>query len=273
AGTHLQATATGYDGASVPNAGVYRWVPAWSRWLWVSETALSGKSNVGHGHSVSDVTGLQAELDGKAAQGDVDAKASQAEVDGIQTVLSTKAPQSEVDELTSKVNALDAAIVLQGNWDASTGTFPGGGAAQAGFTWIVAVGGTVDGVTFNQNDRIIALTDDASETNFSGNWLHANYTDQVLKVAGKTGDVVLDKDDVGLDQVDNTPDSEKPVSTPQQEALNTKANQDDLVETDAALDDAALSARLARTGSSGILTGPESVGNELSGAKHPWLHL
>ncbi|MCZ4259201.1 hypothetical protein O4H53_27010, partial [Sulfitobacter sp. G21635-S1] len=26
AGTHLQATATGYDGASVPNAGVYRWV-------------------------------------------------------------------------------------------------------------------------------------------------------------------------------------------------------------------------------------------------------
>ena len=210
AGTHLQATATGYDGASVPNAGTYRWVPAWSRWLWVTDTGLAGKSNVGHGHNVSDVTGLQAELDGKA--------------DDLATAaaLAAKAPQSEVDDLTAKVNALDAAIVLQGNWDASTGTFPGGGAAQVGFTWIVAVGGTVDGVTFNQNDRIIALTDDASETSFAGNWLHANYTDQVLRVAGKSGDVVLNKDDVGLDQVDNTPDSGKEVSGPQLAALNKK---------------------------------------------------
>ncbi len=45
AGTHLQATATGYDGASVPNAGVYRWVATWSRWLRVSDTALSGKAD------------------------------------------------------------------------------------------------------------------------------------------------------------------------------------------------------------------------------------
>lgn len=36
-GSHLQATATGYDGPSVPNAGEYRWVPAWSRWLRVSD--------------------------------------------------------------------------------------------------------------------------------------------------------------------------------------------------------------------------------------------
>ncbi|MCZ4258591.1 hypothetical protein O4H53_23865, partial [Sulfitobacter sp. G21635-S1] len=56
-------------------------------------------------------------------------------------------------------------------------------------------------------------------------------------------------------------------------ALAEKADTTALVETDGLAHNAALSARQARAGSSGILTGPESVGNELSGAKHPWLHL
>lgn len=45
AGTHLQATATGYDGASVPNAGRYHYAVAWSRWLWISASGLSGVSS------------------------------------------------------------------------------------------------------------------------------------------------------------------------------------------------------------------------------------
>lgn len=45
----------------------------------------------------------------------------------------------------------------------------------------------------------------------------------VSTVASRTGDVVLNKADVGLDNVDNTPDLNKPVSSATQTALNTKA--------------------------------------------------
>ena len=48
----------------------------------------------------------------------------------------------------------------------------------------------------------------------------------VTSVAGKTGDVTLNKTDVGLSSVDNTSDSDKPVSTPQQAALDLKLDAD-----------------------------------------------
>ena len=46
----------------------------------------------------------------------------------------------------------------------------------------------------------------------------------VQSVAGKTGDVTLTKSDVGLGNVDNTSDADKPISTATQEALNAKQN-------------------------------------------------
>ena len=49
-------------------------------------------------------------------------------------------------------------------------------------------------------------------------------TSPVQSVAGKTGAVILSKGDVGLNNVDNTSDLDKPVSTAQQTALNAKAN-------------------------------------------------
>ena len=42
----------------------------------------------------------------------------------------------------------------------------------------------------------------------------------VSSVAGKTGAVTLVKADVGLDQVDNTSDANKPISTLQQVAID-----------------------------------------------------
>ena len=44
----------------------------------------------------------------------------------------------------------------------------------------------------------------------------------VQSVAGKAGDVLLDKSDVGLSNVDNTSDLDKPISTATQTALNAK---------------------------------------------------
>lgn len=44
----------------------------------------------------------------------------------------------------------------------------------------------------------------------------------VTSVAGRTGDIILNKSDVGLGNVDNTSDASKPISTATQTALNTK---------------------------------------------------
>lgn len=40
-GSHLDATATGYNGASVPNAGRYTWNSAWSRWVRIGNSGLA----------------------------------------------------------------------------------------------------------------------------------------------------------------------------------------------------------------------------------------
>ncbi|MCQ2010538.1 hypothetical protein NOM01_10975 [Sporolactobacillus sp. STSJ-5] len=59
-------------------------------------------------------------------------------------------------------------------------------------------------------------------------------TDLVQSVAGKTGVVVLVKGDVGLGNVDNTSDVNKPVSTAQQTALNAKVDDSQVVTVAAA---------------------------------------
>lgn len=57
----------------------------------------------------------------------------------------------------------------------------------------------------------------------------------VQSVAGKTGEVELSAADVGLDQVDNTPDKEKPLSSAMQDALNAKVATNRRVATGAGL--------------------------------------
>jgi hypothetical protein len=58
-----------------------------------------------------------------------------------------------------------------------------------------------------------------------GKWQNAtNPTAPVSSVAGKTGAVVLAASDVGLGNVDNTSDADKPISTAVQTALDAKAD-------------------------------------------------
>lgn len=59
------------------------------------------------------------------------------------------------------------------------------------------------------------------ETN---SWLNSTEQGIVISVNGRTGEVILTKTDVGLSNVDNTADKDKPISTAQQNALNTKAD-------------------------------------------------
>jgi hypothetical protein len=109
---------------------------------------------------------------------------------GAKVDLITITQAVDLDQIETRVNQLDAAVVLVGSWDASAGTFPGGGTAQTGESYIISVAGTVDGVDFSINDRIVALTDDASTTVYANNWLKLDYTDQVLSVAGLTGAIL-----------------------------------------------------------------------------------
>jgi len=102
----------------------------------------------------------------------------------------------DLDAIETRVNALDAAVVLKGTWSAAGGSFPGSGTAQAGESWIVSAAGTVNSVAFNEGDRIIAITDNASTSTFASNWFKADYTDQVSSVAGRTGAVTLAQADI-----------------------------------------------------------------------------
>ena len=79
--------------------------------------------------------------------------------------------------------------------------------------------------------NVAGNTDIDGETDWGiGDWLVSNgvawgkvdNTQAVVSVAGKIGIVTLDKTDVSLDNVDDTADTAKPVSTPQQTALNLK---------------------------------------------------
>lgn len=102
----------------------------------------------------------------------------------------------DLDQMETDIAALSNGVVLAGTWDASTGSFPGGGAAQSGYTYIVSAGGTVDGEEFTANDRILAIADNASTTTYASNWHKLDYTDAVSSVAGKTGAVTLEATDI-----------------------------------------------------------------------------
>lgn len=112
---------------------------------------------------------------------------------GAKVDLLTVTAPTDLDSIRSRVVDLDAAVILRGEWDASAGTFPGGGTAQAGDTWIVTTLGTVDGVDFFLNDRVLAIVDNASSSTYANNWVKLDYTDQVISVAGLIG-VILAAD-------------------------------------------------------------------------------
>ena len=96
----------------------------------------------------------------------------------------------DLDQLESDMALfINGGMIFKDDWDASSGSFPGGGAAQAGWQYYVSVGGTVDGVAFSAGDTIVARVDNASSTTYSPNWRKHDQTDAVQAVAGLTGSV------------------------------------------------------------------------------------
>jgi hypothetical protein len=102
----------------------------------------------------------------------------------------------------------------QGTWNAATNTPTlASGTGSAGDVYRVSVAGTALSLTFGVGDYVI----------YNGStWEKSDTTDAVSSVAGRTGDVTLTSTDVGLGNVDNTSDANKPVSTATQTALDGK---------------------------------------------------
>ncbi len=97
---------------------------------------------------------------------------------------------------------------------------------------VAKINSVEDGATRDQNgSEIKALYEgqpntnvftDAEKSKLQG--LNPNSGGAVSSVNGQTGTVVLDKSNIGLDLVDNTPDADKQVSNPTLAALNGKQN-------------------------------------------------
>ena len=114
----------------------------------------------------------------------------------------------------------NGALKVVGFWDANTNTPDLSSLVLAsGDAYQVSVPGST-----NLNGQSNWATLDLAVYNDSlvGKWFKIDNTDDVISVNGKTGAVIVTKTDVGLDQVDNTSDANKPISNATQTALNSK---------------------------------------------------
>jgi len=108
----------------------------------------------------------------------------------------------------------------KGNWNASTNTPTiTAGVGTNGDTYTVSVAGTQ---SITGTSTAFAVGDQARYTTNGNKWERIPNSAQVSSVAGKTGTVTLAKTDVGLNNVDNTADIDKPLSTAAVTALAGK---------------------------------------------------
>ena len=93
----------------------------------------------------------------------------------------------DLDALESAVAALGSGVNFKGGWDASAGSFPGGGTAAVGDLYVTTTAGTVDSVSFALGDGVIAIVLNASTTTYAANWVKTESNSDVTSVIGLTG--------------------------------------------------------------------------------------
>lgn len=147
--------------------------------------------------------------------------------------LATVATSGSYNDLADKPNLdrLVGAAVFAGTWDPATNQV-----APSAFSSGLHLGDPIPAAS-SGNTSWYFVCSGAGSTNISGitdwklgdwiislgtQWMKIDNTDAVVSVNGKVGVVVLDKGDIGLGNVDNTSDANKPVSTAQAAAIATK---------------------------------------------------
>lgn len=224
-----------------------------------------------HVHTIANVTGLQTALDGKAALSHTH---NTNEINGLDVALSNKA---NVSALATKADLVGGVIPTSQLPKRSliTAVPAADQAAMLALTVDQVQPGDV-AVRLDIQSSFMLIEDDPSDIN---NWQKLSWapgtggSTTVQTVNGQVGDVIIGKVDVGLGNVNNTADIDKPISTLTQAALDNKAplshthtaaNISDsstvgravLVAADAA---AARSAIGAGTGSSNLIIGTTST--------------
>ena len=96
----------------------------------------------------------------------------------------------DLDQMETDIAALANWMVYKWDWDASVWTFPWAGSAQTGWFYYVSVAWTVDSVSFNVWDNIVATTDDASTSTYAANWSKHDQTAAVQTVFSRIWAVV-----------------------------------------------------------------------------------
>ena len=181
------------------------------------------RTPVMHAHSTSDVTGLQAALDGKQAAG---------------------------------------SYVIEGDSRLTNSRTPTGGAGGVLAGAYPNPGFAVDMATQAELDNAIATREPAN----------ANIQPHIASTSNPHG---VTKTQVGLGDVDNTSDANKPVSTATQTALNLKADKTTTISAGTGLTGGGdLSVNRTLTVSYGATAGTAAQGNDprLSDARTPTLH-
>lgn len=190
----------------------------------ISGSSTNSVSATGHTHTIN-IDKTDVGLDQVDNTSDADKPVSTAQ----QTALDGKIDDSEKGAANGVVpldaNAkIDTAYIsdavlgqvqYEGTWNASTNTptLPST-PTEKGTYYVVDTAGTFETIEFDVGDWIIS---NGTE------WQKVDNTDAVTSVAGRTGNVTLTKSDVGLGNVNNTSDLNKPISTATQDALDLKA--------------------------------------------------
>lgn len=178
----------------------------------------------------SETNAKASELAAKASENAAKTSETNAAADAVSTAADVvaaddarvKAEQAR-DEAVAAAGTVTGSLMDQGPWDASTGTYPVKPAVSS-FWKVTGNGSATDGgVTIEYGIGDTLMFSKPLEEFYK-----IDNTESVSSVNGQTGVVVLTKSDVDLGNVNNTADSVKPVSGPQQAALDLKADKSQL---------------------------------------------
>ena len=133
-------------------------------------------------------------------------------VGALKTDVTALKDQTKIyrDETEAFLGTITGTISDGGPIDMSGGVYPPKPIAST--VWRVTVDGVVGAVDYKVGDQLFY-------TKATDVFYKVDGTENVHSVAGRKGDVVLVKGDVGLGLVDNTADVNKPISTPQAAAF------------------------------------------------------
>lgn len=158
--------------------------------------------------------------------GDLSGTAAAPTVPGLAGKASTSTTISAGTGLTGGGD-LSANRTISANFGTTSGTIAQGNDSRITGAEQTANKGAANGYAALNSSTVVPTAQLGSGTANSSTYLRGDNTwaaAPVTSVASKTGAVTLVKADVGLGNVDNTSDANKPVSTAQQTALDGKVN-------------------------------------------------